>query len=175
MPNSELEIIQSKFHQVELKKGDFLVKAGQVCQYMAFVLDGYFRIYNLAKDEEITLWIAGPSSFVTDLSSFVYDEAAHWNIQCLSDTKMLRISRSDHHTLLNESEKWMAFDNKLLSNAFKMLENRMFAHLHLSASERYEMLLESDPEFINHVPLVHIASMLGMKPETLSRMRKSIS
>lgn len=175
MPNSELELIQSKFETKSLKKGNFIVETGQICQYMCFMIEGHMRIYNLGHDEEITLWIAGPKSFVTDLSSFVYGEKARWNIQCLSDCEVLQISRTSHSSLLKESSKWMEFDNKLLSNAFKMLEQRMFSQLHLTAKERYELLLNTQPELINAVPLIHIASMLGMKPETLSRMRKSIS
>ena len=175
MPNEDVELVLSKFRQESLKKGDFMVHSGDRCHHMYFILKGHFRIYNLAKDEEVTLWIAGPGQFLTDLSSFVYDEPGQWDIQALSDAQVLDINRADHHKLLETCPKWMEFDNKLLSNAFKMLEHRMFSHLHLSAKERYEMLLQTQADLINHVPLIHVASMLGMKPETLSRMRKQIS
>jgi len=53
-----------------------------------------------------------------------------------------------------------------------MLEDRIFSHLSMSAEERYNLFFESNKELFNQVPLQFIASMLGMKPETLSRIRK---
>lgn len=173
LSQDQLDEITSNFKSVQFSKGDFLIRQGAQANAMYFIVEGYLRLYSLAGDEEVTLWIAGPSNFVTDLSGFVHHEPAQWNIQALTDLKCMAISRTDHESLLNVSAKWMEFDNKLLANAFKMLEQRMFSQLHLSAKERYDLLMSTQPEIIQHVPLLHIASMLGMKPETLSRMRSN--
>ena len=61
----------------------------------------------------------------------------------------------------------------LLARSFALLENRMFSHLHTTAQQRFERLLTEEPELFNRVPLQHIAAMLGITPESLSRLRKN--
>jgi CRP-like cAMP-binding protein len=86
------------------------------------------------------------------------------------------INRENHFKLLETHPKWLEFDNRLLTSAFTIMENRFFSHLYMTAEERYQELMENEPSLFNRVPLKVIASMLGIAPETLSRLRgKQIS
>jgi hypothetical protein len=67
-------------------------------------------------------------------------------------------------------------EKQFITSCFVAIEDRIFQHLSLSAEERYDELFEQNKELFNHVPLQYIASMLGMTPETFSRIRsKKIS
>lgn len=167
----DLAVIGSRFEPRELKKGKYFLNSGNICREMAFIESGYMRMFDLVDGKEITPWIGSRGSFITSLSSFIFETPNQWNLQAVTDCSLLVISRKDHFELLKCLPKWMEFDNLLLATAFATLEQNMFAHLHTTAQQRFENLFQSNPAMFNHVPLQYIATMLGVTPETLSRLR----
>jgi CRP-like cAMP-binding protein len=59
-----------------------------------------------------------------------------------------------------------------IAKCFAILEDRIFSHLSMTAEERYHFFFGNNKVLFNQVPLQYIASMLGMTPETFSRIRK---
>jgi CRP-like cAMP-binding protein len=167
-----IEKIVSIFEPLEIKKGDYFLRSGTVCQKMAFITTGYLRMYDIADGKEITFWIGTKGKFITSLSSFIFQTSNFWNIQALTDCKLYVISREKHQRLCESEPKWLEFDNLLLAHSFALLEQSMFAQLHTTAQERLDALLKSEPELFLNVPHQYIASMLGITPESLSRLRK---
>jgi CRP/FNR family transcriptional regulator, anaerobic regulatory protein len=170
---SILNEIVSHFTRKKILKGEFLLKQGTICRELFFIESGYFRMYDIVDGKEITLWIAGAGNFITSLSSFVFESVNHWNIQAIEDSSIMAINRRDHFHLSEIQRKWLEFDNLLLARSFALLEQNMFAQLHTTAQQRFETLMIDNPAIFNHVPLQYIASMLGITPETLSRLRKN--
>lgn len=171
IPEKVMEDILSRFHPKLLHAGVNFIEPGRICRKMAYIQSGILRMYNIADGKEITLWIGSRNRFITDLSSFINQNPSRWFIETIGTSQLLTISREQHYHLVSKYHDWIEFDNRLLSNAFTLMEQRMFSHLYMSAEERYTALFNSDPELFNQVPLKHIASMLGMTPETLSRLR----
>lgn len=167
--------ILSMFETVELKKGDYFLRSGSICRKMAFIDLGYLRMYDIADGKEITFWIGSSGKFITSLSSFVFQTNNFWNIQAITDCKLYVINRKKHFKLSETEPKWLEFDNLLLAHSFALLEKSMFAQLHTTAQQRFETLLDEDPELFQHVPLQYIASMIGITPESLSRLRKNLT
>ncbi|MEO1487012.1 MAG: Crp/Fnr family transcriptional regulator [Bacteroidota bacterium] len=175
MSDAALDSILSAFEIEELKKGAFFLQAGKLCRKMAFIDSGYLRMYDIANGKEITLWIASQGKFITSLSSFVFESENYWNIQAETDCTLYTINRDKHFELCKQEPKWLEFDNLLLARSFALLEQSMFNQLHTTAEQRLKKLLQDEPALFNHVPLQHIASMLGIAPESLSRLRKNIA
>jgi hypothetical protein len=73
---------------------------------------------------------------------------------------------------MNKLPKWNELDKIFITKCFTILEERIFSHLYMTAEERFHQLFKQHPELFNQVPLQYLASMLGMTPETLSRLRK---
>ena len=169
-----LESITSVFKPLEIKKGHYFLRSGGACSKMAFIETGYLRMYDIADGKEITFWIGTSGKFITSLSSFVFQTTNFWNIQAVTDCKLLVIDREKHFELCRTQPKWLEFDNLILAHAFALLERSMFTQLHTTAQQRFEALLEDEPALFNHVPLQYIASMLGITPESLSRLRKNL-
>lgn len=167
-----LKAITSYFKPSELKKGDFFARTNRYCDKLSFVQQGYLRVFFEANDREVTQWISSPGYFITDLSSYIYRQPGRWNIQALSDCSMLDLSRNDYDTLSKEVPAWKDLDRLFIVKCFGMLEERVFSHLYMSSEERFHHLMKTQPELFNIVPLQYLASMLGMTPETLSRLRK---
>lgn len=170
-----LERLTSAFEARELEKGSFLLRSGQLCRTMAFVESGFLRMYDWADGQEVTLWIGGPGRFITSLSSFIFQTPNHWTIEALTPVAVQVISRDKHLELYRKEPKWLEFDNRLLAHSFAQLERRLFAHLHTTAEERLKDLLADYPELFQEVPLRFIASMLGIAPESLSRLRRKLA
>ena len=171
-----MDKITSLFKETELKKGEFFTKSNQYCEKLSFVRSGYIRVFANANDKEITQWISSKGYFITDLYSFTFKQRARWNIQALTDCELYTIDKENYKHLNNLVPNWVEMEKQFIAGCFVQLEDRVFSHLSLSAEERYAKLFENNKDLFNQVPLQYIASMLGMSPETFSRIRnKKIS
>ncbi|MEM9834644.1 MAG: Crp/Fnr family transcriptional regulator [Bacteroidota bacterium] len=168
-----LENILSAFECAEIKKGDYFLRSGDLCRKMAFIQTGYLRMYDTVQGKEITFWIGSSGRFITSLSSFVFQTRNFWNIEAVTDCKLYVIGRENHFHLCKTEPKWLEFDNALLAHSFALLERSMFAQLHTTARQRFDTLMAEEPELFHYVPLQYIASMIGITPESLSRLRKN--
>ncbi|TPN81681.1 Crp/Fnr family transcriptional regulator [Aquimarina algicola] len=168
-----LEKIVSSFKKVTLNKGDYFLKSGTLCKKMAFIESGYLRMFDIVDGKEITLWIGSSNMFITSVSSFVFQTHNFWNIQAITNADLWLLDREQHFELCKTQPKWLEFDNILLARSFALLERKMFQQLHTTAQQRFQSLLEEEPELFNRVPLQYIASMLGITPESLSRLRRT--
>lgn len=171
----DLKAITTYFKPSAISKGDFFSRSGRYCEKLSFVQSGYLRVFFEANDREVTQWISPPNYFITDLSSYIYRQPGRWNIQALTDCTMLDLSRDDYDALSKEVPVWKDLDRLFIVKCFGMLEERVFSHLYMSAEERFNLMMKTQPELFNVVPLQYLASMLGMTPETLSRLRKKSS
>ena len=171
-----LEQVSTLFHKESIAKGKYYTKADQYCNKMSFVHLGYMRVYKKVDEKEITQWISGKGYFVTDLSGFVFHHRSRWNIQAITDCELYTIDHHRYAELQRMVPNWLALERKFLASCFMTLEERVFAHLSLTAEERYDWLSQLDHDLFHKVPQNYLASMLGMSPETFSRIRaKKIS
>lgn len=169
---SERNIVLDNFHPLHIPKNKFWVNKGDICKHMAFVDCGILRVINEINEIESTVQFVFKNAFITSLTSFAYQTPSIWSIQALTDSDLLIIEREDHLKLVGEYKNWLEVDNLLLLLAYTDLENRQFSEHHLSAEHRFNKLFSEKPQIFNMVPLKHIASFLGITPETLSRLRK---
>ena len=170
----ELQTIATFFKPNEITKGTYFVKEGAYCNQLSFVREGYLRTYIETEHKDITQWITSPQYFVTELSSFLFRVPSRWNIQALTDCTMFTISESDYHQLGRHIPKWHQIEKLFMAKCFTMMEDRIMSFLSMPAQERFQMLFNSQPELFNQVPLQYLASMIGMTPETFSRLRKKM-
>ncbi len=168
----DLSTIISLFKSTTIKKNDFLLKAGKRCDKLSFVQSGYLRMYIDTDEKEITQWISAKGYFSVDLASFIFDTPSKLSIQALSDTEVYAISKEDYKKIGSMVAKWAELEKLFIVRCFIILEERIFSHLSMTAEERYEAFFQNNQELFNHVPLQYIASLLGMTPETFSRIRK---
>lgn len=168
----DLKTIVSLFKLKTIKKGEFLLKTGKHCDNLSFVQSGLLRMFITTDEKEITQWISTKGYFSTDLSSFVFDTVSLLSIQALTDSEVYSITKADYQIIGELVPKWHELEKLFLVRCFVTLEERVFSHLSMTAEERYDYFFENNREIFNQVPLQYIASMLGMTPETFSRIRK---
>jgi CRP-like cAMP-binding protein len=169
----ELSAIVALFKPTTLKKGDYWLKTGNICGQLSFIQSGFLRVYVSMEDEEVTQWIGAKGSFMADLASLTFKTPARWNIQALTDTELHTIHDKEYKRIAELVPRWPEYEKHFIVKCFTMMENRIFAHLSMSAEGRYCFFYQQNKELFNQVPLQYIASMLGMTPETFSRIRKN--
>ena len=91
----ELSAITSLFSLEKLNKGDYFLKTNRKCERLSFIQSGFLRIFIDSENKEITQWISTKGYFVTDLSSFIFDQPARWTIQALTDVEIYTIKKSE--------------------------------------------------------------------------------
>lgn len=166
--------ISKLFKMETIEKGGYFSKEEKSCNKLSFIDEGILRVYTTLPDREITQWIATPGYFLTDLQSFIYRNPCRFTIQALTDTRLYTIDYEDYLTIGKLVPKWNDFEKMFISKCFIMLENRVFDFISLTAEERYKKLFDTNRELFNLVPLQYLASMLGMTPETFSRIRRKM-
>lgn len=169
---NDLQIISSLFHLTTIKKGEYFLKTGKPCNKLSFIQSGLLRIFIATDDKEVTQWISTQGYFVTDLSSLLFESPARWTIQALTDSVLYTINSEDYKKIGTLVPQWHELEKLFIAKCFTILEDRIFSHLSMTAEERYNFFFENNKELFNQVPLQYIASMLGMTPETFSRIRK---
>lgn len=171
IPKDDISKIASFFKPETYAKGDYFSKSGGVCNKLSFIQNGLFRIFVVDDKKEVTQWISTPGYFITDLSSLMFQTPARWNIQALTDCEVYTIDRDNYNNIGRVLPQWHELEKRFIAKCFTILEDRVYTFLSMTAEERYNMLYEYNRELFQQVPQQYIASMLGMTPETLSRIR----
>lgn len=174
LPPNIMKEVTGKFIREEIPKGEFYIKLGRPALKMGLIESGLVRIYAASEEKEVTQWISTPGYFITELSSFIFQNPARLHLQALEDCVIWSITKENHQILCKNIPEWNEVDKKFIAKCFVTLEDRIFSHLYMTAEERFKLLMNTQPDLFNKVPLQYLASMLGMTPETLSRMRKKI-
>lgn len=170
--DEDLTKISSFFKSFTLKKGDYFLKTGRHSDKLGFIQTGILREFVFHNDKQITKWIATKGYFVVDLAGFVFQQPARWNIQALTDCELHVIQHDDYQQIGKVIPGWTSLEKLFIAKCFMVLEDRILQHLSMSTEQRYNQLFNFNPGLFNEVPLKYLASMLGMTPETLSRLRK---
>lgn len=169
---TELTKVSSLFNPVTLKKGDYFLKEGEICDTFCFIKTGFLRVFTVSDGNEVTQWIATNGHFGTDFSSFFFNLPSRWTIQALEKSELFIITKENYKKVEYLIPNWNELERKFLVKCLTMMESRIHIHLSMSAEDRYCQFFENNKTLFNQVPLQHIASMLGMTPETFSRIRK---
>lgn len=159
----------------KIRRRQYLLQEGDVCRHYNFVLKGCVRMYLVdGKGTEHVLQFATENGWIADIGSLHLDQPSRFNIDALEPAEVLRIAKED---LIDFYVKHSAFDRYfrvLTENAFVGMQHRVLQNISTTAEERYLLFLEKYPHLFNRIPLVQIASFIGVTPEFLSKIRRNL-
>jgi len=173
LTTAEEELCKGFFTQKKLRKRQYLLQEGEVSKYYAFVVKGVLRSYTVnEKGSEHILQFALEGWTIGDIYSFITGEPSKYNIDALEDAELLLLSKPAQEEMLLRVPKIQQYYFLQMQNAYVALQRRMTMTISQTAEEKYKTLLGTYPQIIQRVPQHMIASYLGVKPETLSRIRR---
>lgn len=170
----ELEAMYELIEIKDFEKHEKFINEGQIARHIAFSVKGYFRAYIIHNEEEITRDITPLNSFFTALPSFSGEIPSFEIFEAITPAKVLIISKKDLELLYNTYPKWERFGRLIIEEMFINLQYRLYLFITQTAEQRYIDFMKKYPDIIQNVPLGYIASFLGIKQQSLSRLRKKI-
>lgn len=161
------------FEYFELPKNTLYEKQGEIPRYQNFIVSGFMRKFIVNDNaEEITVEINSGPRFMSSYMCLMDRRPATEGLQSITDCKLLRIKRDDMDIVFEKGISVKPYTLQLLQNVIEEKNKFAMELATLSAEERYLKMLKEAPQIIHNVPMQYIASLLGMKPESLSRIRK---
>ncbi|GAB3945208.1 hypothetical protein GCM10028805_13920 [Spirosoma harenae] len=170
----DLTKIVNSFKRQAFEKNDLVVMEGRTSRYIGLVDSGLFQYYVLKDGLEITSYVSVPNTWLASVMSFVSEKPALENIRALTSGAVFMISKPDLRVLVKDLPDFKDFYIALLEQSICGIDESRHDLIVLSAEQRYAKLLQKEPYLLQQIPLQHLASMLGITPRHLSRIRKSI-
>jgi CRP-like cAMP-binding protein len=165
------EDLQSNFLPKKINKKEFLLKEGKICNMVAYVDKGTMRIFHTIDGNELTCDIILENSFVTDFKSLNNGEASAINIQAIDDCDLLIIDKFDLIKLY-DTNKHIERLGRIMAEKIAIRTIEIAASLSFDKPEmRFKKLLSTQPELFQKVPQKYLANILGISPESLSRIK----
>ena len=171
----ELDALQECLTIRHTPKGDFMVKAGQVCQYVSFLNEGLARLYYTVDGKDVSIGFVGKGEYTSEYESFLTRKPATQNIGALTDVESVDLGFEDMQKLYKQHPIFQEFGRRIAEKLFIMLNQRNTALLALTPEERYRNMIVNSPLLLQQVPQYMLASFIGVTPEHLSRIRKKMS
>ncbi len=176
IPESDQEYCRQIFEPVFIKKGTILEKEGTLHKYHNFIVSGHMRNFHYDdKGQEVTTDINGGPRFFTSYYHFINQTISNDNLHCITDCELLRVSREGVEKASHIGLTSQEYTEKVLRFHLESSKQRIIDFTTLSGKERYLKLVKTHPSIIKNVPLIYIASYLGLNAGSLSRIRQELS
>ena len=170
----EKDIITSLFKEKTYKKGDFFLADGQICKQVGFVTKGLMRYYINHDGEEKTYAFSQENQYVCNYESFLPQNPSFKIIQALEDSDVFVISHSDLQVLYAKVREGERYGRIAVEAVFLQMLKDINSFYTETPEVRYERFLTNHPDLQQRISQYHIASFVGVKPQSLSRIRKRI-
>jgi CRP-like cAMP-binding protein len=171
----ERSAIEKFFHTKELVPGEHLLQAGEICQHLYFVRKGLLRYYYLQDGQEITYNFSAENTFACNYISFFKNSSSNKFISAVEATSLFMISKEKLDTFYRDIAGGQQFGRLLIEQNYVDAVLQLASQYTDSPEERYEKFCNSYPDLVQRLPQYYIASYVGIKPQSLSRIRKRLS
>lgn len=164
--------ITSLLQPTSYPKGAMLLRSGQISRAFYFNVNGFVRLFYLRGFEERTAYFYPKGVFVSAYESFVHQKPSHINLQVTEDSTLIAVDLEASMKLLQYAPKFDAIARTVMEEELIAHQKMIASLLTLNAEERYSQLMQESPWIFNKVAQQHIASYIGVQPESLSRIKK---
>jgi CRP-like cAMP-binding protein len=171
----DVAIIEKLLHRKFFKKGEHLLSAGEVCRYIIFIESGLVRYYIDKDGTEQTHYFNQEGEFVCDYPSFLPQSPSNDSIQALEDTVIYQINAEGIQQFYREVTNGEKFGRVALEYVFVNIINQLVSLYTDSPDNRYLKFLSNYPQLVQRIPQYYIASYVGVKAPSLSRIRKRLA
>ncbi len=176
LDDTEKDLISSLAVSKTYAKGDYFLRTGQVCRDVGFIEKGLVRYYGTKDNgEEITLHFGKENDFTSNYQSFLDHSASQRSIQCLEATEILVISYDNLQRLYNEVKEGQKFGRLVCEYLYLQAISQIASMYADEPEQRYLNFVNEYPDLQQRIPQYYISSYVGVKPPSLSRIRKRLT
>ncbi len=171
IPAAEVARLVQGAHVAELKRGAILFRQGQPADWLGIVIRGLVRLYCIREGRSVNLGFEIEGGFIGDYAAYMQQLPTSHSEETLEPSRVISFSRELLGRMMTEGEHWRELARRgaeveLVRKLGKEVDQRT-----RTPAERYAALVDGRSPLLQRVPLYHLASYLGVTPETLSRIR----
>ncbi len=170
----ELALIDTHFESRTLVKKEYLLQNGKICSFLAFIDQGTVRHFHIKDGIEKTCDISFENAWVTDFQSFTNGTPSIMNLQAMEETVVDVIRKENVFSLYRECSKYETFGRMMAERVAQRATDIAMSLSSDKPEERFQNLLQKQPDLFQRVPQKYIANFLGISPESLSRIRTRV-
>ena len=174
LDSEEIKAVNELISIKEFKKGTLLLKEGDISKYAYFNIKGCVRLFSMVEGIGKTTHFYTENQFVTSIKSFTKKVPANHYLECIEDCVLGVFSSESERQLLNKFPKFEYLSRILLEEELGTYQDILTTYITTSPEERYKNLLKLKPELFQRIPQYHLATYLGITPQSLSRIRSRI-
>lgn len=172
LSDADFELLTSRMEVVNLKKGEYFLEEGKINRSVAYVEKGLAMYYRVVNAEVIPVDFGLENDWLSYLSSFNNQSISDINIKMLEDSTLHCISFTSLQEIFTIQPRLIALKNYYVERSFMDVALHSANLAMFDARERYYKFMREKPHLIERVPQYYIAAYLGIKPQSLSRIRK---
>ena len=176
LEDEEFDEFKSILSPVAVKKKEKIIKPGMYLDTEYYVVQGCLKAYHTSETgDNSVVQFAIEDWWIADFNAFFNEVPAKLTIEAVEDSVLLGLKKSNLEELYSRIPKFERFFRIKTTNAYLSLTNRIQSGLEKDSRERYIEFCKTYPSIEQRVPNYHIASYLGIKPESLSRIRRELA
>ena len=172
--NEEWDTLKTFFTPKIIKRGEYLVKEGAICNEVAYINKGCLRYFHYKDGREITISFFIENEAISAFPSFLTRSNSNQVIDALEDSELITINYDKLQALYKEIPRFENAARLIIENLLVSAQNRLASYLINTPEERYLELVEESPHLLLRIPQHYIASYLGITPVSLSRIRQRV-
>jgi CRP-like cAMP-binding protein len=171
LTQNELAIIVKRAKVLKIPKKTKLLKLGETCNKMYFVISGCLRLYYVKGDKERNCFFFHENLFCTAFGSFMMQRPSDQILETIEDTVCLMVTFDEFQEMYEELPKMNIIVRKILEERYTNAHDIISSFILHSAEERYLEFIDKYPLLVNRIPEYHISSYLGITPKSFSRLK----
>ncbi|WP_194777643.1 Crp/Fnr family transcriptional regulator [Pararhodonellum marinum] len=171
----EIDALKNVAKKMALPKSTVFFRGESVFNRLYFLESGIVRSYRLIDGEDFTYFFFFQNEFVVDFESFLKDEKSPFFFETLEDSTVFCFEKKDIYMLYDLYPKFEKIGRIMAENAYLSAASRLKQYQTDSLKSRYLRLMEKNPSLLQKIPQHYVASYLGVKPQSLSRIKAEIS
>ena len=155
----------------ELRKRDYLLKAGHICRIICFIKIGLMRCFYIKGDNEVCSWFMKEGDVIVSIESFFEQKESYESIQALEDCTLYYIEYTELQNIYRQFPEFNFIGRVLTEKYYKLWAQQLYGLRMQPAADRYKWLLQNHPELILRIPAKYLASWLGITEVMLSKIK----
>lgn len=175
MPDEEYNLILPVIERIQIKKDTNLLEQGQVCRHVYFMESGFFRMFYVDyKGNEINCRFNKANDFVVDFASFITRKPSLYYWKAMEDSNIIALAHEEVEKLYDSTPNWSRFGRMIAEFGYlNIIDREEMLHFQ-TPEERYQTIAKKEPYLFQMISQNQLSSYIGIKPESLSRLRKRI-